>query len=62
MVVTVNYRLGAMGFLVYGSGDKAIGGNYGLRVSQCVCMVGRYRKLIYKCMIIIIMHNVMCID
>lgn len=34
VVVTVNYRLGALGFLVYGKGDKALTGNYGVKVSS----------------------------
>ena len=32
IVVTANYRLGAIGFLVYGSGSDAIEGNFGFRV------------------------------
>ena len=31
ILVTINYRLGALGFLVYGS-NLEIGGNYGLKV------------------------------
>lgn len=31
VLVTINYRLGALGFLVYGS-NQEIGGNYGLKV------------------------------
>ena len=31
ILVTINYRLGALGFLVYGS-NLAIGGTYGLKV------------------------------
>jgi carboxylesterase type B len=31
IVVTVNYRLGALGFLVYGNGDNAINGNFGIK-------------------------------
>lgn len=34
VVVTVNYRLGAIGFLVYGDDDSGPRGNYGLKVSQ----------------------------
>ena len=33
IVVTTNYRLGAIGFLVYGYGGDAIEGNFGFRVS-----------------------------
>ena len=34
VVVTINYRLGAIGFLVYGSPteDNAISGNFGIKV------------------------------
>ena len=34
VVVTINYRLGAIGFLVYGrqTGSDAISGNYGFKV------------------------------
>ena len=32
IVVTMNYRLGALGFLVYGSGDDGITGNFGIKV------------------------------
>ena len=35
VVVTVNYRLGAIGFLVYGTGEEALMGNYGLKVFCC---------------------------
>ena len=35
VVVTVNYRLGAIGFLVYGTGEGALMGNYGLKVFCC---------------------------
>jgi len=31
ILVTINYRIGALGFLVYGS-KQEIGGNYGLKV------------------------------
>ena len=31
ILVSINYRLGALGFLVYGS-NLEIGGNYGLKV------------------------------
>jgi len=31
ILVTINYRIGALGFLVYGS-KLEIGGNYGLKV------------------------------
>lgn len=31
VLVTINYRLGALGFLVYGS-NQEISGNYGLKV------------------------------
>jgi len=31
VIVTVNYRLGAIGFLVYGTGERALKGNYGLK-------------------------------
>jgi len=34
VIVTVNYRLGAIGFLVYGTGKGALKGNYGLKVIQ----------------------------
>lgn len=34
VVVTVNYRLGAIGFLVYGDDDSGPRGNYGFKVSQ----------------------------
>ena len=44
IVVTINYRLGAMGFLVYGEGQDMPQGNYGLRVSGVpsgwVCVEG----------------------
>lgn len=33
VVITINYRLGALGFLVYGDDDSGPRGNYGLRVS-----------------------------
>lgn len=33
LVVTVNYRLGVLGFLVYGKNESGPRGNYGLRVS-----------------------------
>ena len=33
MVVTANYRLEALGFLVYGSGSEAIKGNFGIKVT-----------------------------
>ena len=33
ILVTINYRLGALGFLVYGS-NLEIGGNYGLKVHR----------------------------
>ena len=32
VVVTVNYRLGALGGLVYGRGDDAVDGNFGIKV------------------------------
>ena len=32
VVVTINYRIGALGFLVYGSGDDAVDGNFGIKV------------------------------
>ena len=32
IVVTINYRLGAMANLLYGSGDRKIKGNYGIKV------------------------------
>jgi len=35
ILVTINYRLGALGFLVYGS-KQEIGGNYGLKVYMIV--------------------------
>ena len=37
ILVTINYRLGALGFLVYGS-NLEIGGNYGLKVHKFVDM------------------------
>jgi len=39
IVVTINYRLGALGFLVYGSqcGEDAINGNFGIKV-YCICI------------------------
>ena len=37
IVVTINYRLGALGFLVYGSGEDAIKGNFGIKV-YCICI------------------------
>ena len=41
VVVTVNYRLGAMGFLVYKSDEEgAPTGNYGLRVCCGIFAVG----------------------
>ena len=36
IIVTINYRLGAMGFLVYGEGDDMPQGNYGIRVRAWV--------------------------
>jgi len=33
VVVTANYRLEALGFLVYGSGSEAITGNFGIKVT-----------------------------
>ena len=30
--MTMNYRLGALGFFVYGSGSDAIDGNFGIKV------------------------------
>ena len=38
ILVTINYRLGALGFLVYGEGSGAVKGNYGIQVSSgCEC-------------------------
>ena len=38
ILVTINYRLGALGFLVYGEGSGAVKGNYGIQVSSgCKC-------------------------
>ena len=39
VVVTVNYRLGAIGFLVYGTGEGALTGNYGLKVFSVVVVL-----------------------
>ena len=38
VVVTINYRLGAMGFLVYRKGEEGPAGNFGLRVCASVCL------------------------
>ncbi len=38
VVVTVNYRLGAIGFLAFGDGDNAPKGNYGFKVCAGVCV------------------------
>ena len=38
ILVSINYRLGAIGFLVYGEGSGAVKGNYGIQVSSgCEC-------------------------
>ena len=34
ILVTINYRLGAIGFLVFGDGSGAVKGNYGFQVSS----------------------------
>ena len=34
ILVSINYRLGAIGFLVYGEGSGAVKGNYGIQVSS----------------------------
>ena len=39
MVVSTNYRLGALGFLVYGSGSEAITGNFGIKVKVTVALL-----------------------
>ena len=33
-MVTINYRVGAIGFLAFGEGDNAPRGNYGLKVGM----------------------------
>ena len=38
VVVTANYRLGALGFLVYGSGSETITGNFGIKVTVTVAL------------------------
>ena len=32
ILVSINYRLGAIGFLVYGEGSGVVKGNYGIQV------------------------------
>ena len=55
VVVTVNYRLGAMGFLVYRKGEEGPAGNFGLRVrvvvSVClsVCLVKNVYLIANSC-------------
>jgi carboxylesterase type B len=39
VVVTVNYRLGAIGFLVFGEGSDAIEGNYGFKVRLYILLI-----------------------
>ena len=46
ILVTINYRLGALGFLVYGS-KQEIGGNYGLKVALHY-FVGKIQCIYYK--------------
>ena len=57
ILVTINYRLGALGFLVYGS-NLEIGGNYGLKVLRTlvhihtrlyICHIQKDYQSIYIC-------------
>ena len=46
ILVTINYRLGALGFLVYGS-NLEIGGNYGLKVLRTHTNTHMYICILY---------------
>ena len=45
ILVSINYRLGAIGFLVYGEGTGAVKGNYGFQVSIGCELAGVVRQL-----------------